>query len=102
MLKLNRYLCVTAVLMANLAICPVVSASQPATDIPGTIEAVNYGKQTITVNGHEYKVTRHVRLEGINGFMALHPGMKVDITVLGPPTAPTSDVMRITPAPPHS
>ncbi len=92
-------------LLMGMALCPAAFASYmvpPENISNGVVQAVNYANQTITVNGHIYKISPKAAYasEAVKNIGGLQAGMKIQFIANGPVANPASQITNIVILPP--
>jgi len=101
--KINRW--AVAGLFMGMLICPVAFASYaipPENISSGVVEDINYAANTVTVNGHIYKISPKAAYvsEAVNNIGGLQIGMKIQFIENGPVADRTSQITNIVVLPP--
>lgn len=108
MLKSSKTkLLAAASLTAVMLLCPPVFASYlvpPAHIGKGVVQSINYASNTITVNGHVYRISPKAAYAGNNvkNIGGLQAGMKIQFIADGPVANSHSRITKVMVLPPAS
>ncbi len=97
----------TASLMAVMLLCPPAFASYlvpPGNIGKGVVQSINYATNTVTVNGHVYRVSPKAAYAGNNvkNLGGLQAGMKIQFIADGPVADSHSRITKVMVLPPAS
>lgn len=101
----NRWATVGLFLMVFL--CPAAFASYavpPENISSGVVQDIDYASNTVTVNGHVYKISPKAAYvsDSVSNIGGLQIGMKIQFIANGPVTNRTSQITNIVVLPPAS
>lgn len=103
--RINRWM--LASLIMGMVLCPAAFASYavpPENISSGVVQDVNYASNSVTVNGHIYKISPKAAYvsDTVSNIGGLQNGMKIRFIANGPVTDRTSQIINIVVLPPTS